>query len=130
MRIAASTHMGRISPLLDVAERFLVLEIEGGRQVRRDEFLVQETGLGERARRIAALGATVLICGAVSRPLEAMLSTTVRLVPNTCGPVEEVIQAFLSGRLDEQSFLMPGCRGRRRRFRGGRGRGGPGKGRR
>jgi predicted Fe-Mo cluster-binding NifX family protein len=63
----------------------------------------------------------VLICGAISRPLEAMLlSAGVEVIPQTCGPVEEVLKAFMSGKLTEKAFLMPGCCGRRRRFHDGR----------
>jgi len=69
----------------------------------------------------------VLICGAISRPLEMMLvSEGMQVIPHTCGPVEDVIRAYVSGRLTDQAYLMPGCCGQRRRTRarGGRGFGG------
>jgi predicted Fe-Mo cluster-binding NifX family protein len=124
MRLAIPVHDDRVSPLLDVAERFLIVDVTG-RGERRREVAVHETSIGARARRIVELGTGVLICGAVTRPLESMLvAMGLRVIPNTCGPVEEVIAAFASGRLTDRAFLMPGCRGRRRRHRGGgRGRG-------
>jgi predicted Fe-Mo cluster-binding NifX family protein len=97
-----------------------VVDVEDGKELRRREECVEKTEPVARAKRVAALGIQVLICGAISQPLEAMLAAAgVRVIPNTCGPVEDVLGAFLSGRLTEQAFLMPGCCGRRR-FRGGR----------
>jgi hypothetical protein len=61
------------------------------------------------------------ICGGISWPLEVMLlSARVEVIPQTCGSVEDVLKAFMSGRLTEQAFVMPGCCGRRRRFHASR----------
>ena len=122
MKIAISTWLDRVSPVLDVAKHFLLVEAEHGEELGRRDMPVEETDLSTRAKRIAKLHPDVLICGAISRPFEAMLgSVGIRVIPNTCGPVEEVLRAFLSSELTEQAFLMPGCCGRRRRFCGGRG---------
>jgi predicted Fe-Mo cluster-binding NifX family protein len=126
MRIVIPTWRGRISPVFDVARRLLLVDSQDGRQVRREETVVAEAEPLAVAKRVAELGTGVLICGAISRPLEAMLvSAGVRVIPQTCGPVEAVLQAFLAGQLTEQAFLMPGCCGRRRRFRHQGGRRGP-----
>ena len=127
MRTAIPISDGRISPVFDAAKRLLLVDIENGREVWRTEQIVEEPELGPRARRVAEFGAEVLICGAISRPLEAMLlSAGVEVIPQTCGPVEDVLKAFISGRLTEQAYVMPGCCGRRRRFRGGPSEVGPG----
>jgi len=121
MRVTTPISDGRISPVFDVARRLPLVDIEDKREVRRTEELLEESELVSRARRVAELGADVLICGAISRPLEAMLlSAGVEVIPQTCGPVEDVIRAFVSGQLTEQAFVIPGCCGHRRRFRGGR----------
>jgi predicted Fe-Mo cluster-binding NifX family protein len=120
MRTAISIADGRVSPVFDVARRLLLVDIDSGREVRRTEEVLEEPELAARARRVADLGAQVLICGAISRPLEAkLLSAGVEVIPQTCGPVEDVLGAFASGRLTEQAFVIPGCCGHRRRFRGG-----------
>lgn len=112
--------------MFDVARHLLLVDSQDGRQVRREETVVAETEPLARAKRVAELGTGVLICGAISRPLEAVLvSAGVCVIPQTCGPVEDVLRAFLSGQLTAQAFLMPGCCGRRRGFRHRRGRGGP-----
>jgi predicted Fe-Mo cluster-binding NifX family protein len=119
MKLAIPTWNSRVSPVFDVAQRLLVVTLDGDGEVGRAEAAIQETQLADRAKRVTQLGVDVLICGAISMPLEAMLvSTGMRVIPHTCGTVEEVLQAFASGRLTDETFLMPGCCGRRRRFRG------------
>ena len=119
MRVAIPTWTGRVSPVFDVARLLLVVDINDGAEVSRNEAIIEETQLVPRTRRVTQLGVNVLICGAISMPLEAMLvSAGVRVIPHTCGTVEEVLQAFASGGLTDERFLMPGCCGRRRRFRG------------
>jgi len=117
---------GRISPVLDVAGHLILVELDEGREVRRGSVRLTERGLFGRVRELAALAPDVLICGAVSWRLESELSGTgMQIIPHACGPVEEVLAAFRTGRLTEEAFLMPGCRGRGRRMRSrfGRGRG-------
>ena len=98
-----------------------MVDINDAAEVSRNEAIIEETQLVPRTRRVTQLGVNVLICGAISMPLETMLvSAGVRVIPHTCGTVEEVLQAFASGRLTDETFLMPGCCGRRRRFRGHR----------
>jgi predicted Fe-Mo cluster-binding NifX family protein len=126
VKVAIPTWNGRVSPVLDVARHLLVVDVETNAEVARREVGLDETHLAVRSKRICELGVEVLICGALSRPLEAMLTSAgMRLIPQTCGPVEDVLQAFLAGQLASEAFLMPGCCGRRRRFRGGRRQGGP-----
>lgn len=121
MRIAISTADERISPVFDVAGRLLVVDVTGDRELRRTEVLLEDGALAARARQVADLSVQVLICGAISRPLELMLASAgVQVRPHTCGEVEEILHAFCSGQLTEEAFVMPGCCGRRRRFRGGR----------
>lgn len=126
MRVAIPISDGRISPVFDAARRLVLVDIEDGRDVGRTEERLEEADLSRRARRVAELGVDVLICGAISRPLEAMLlSAGVEVVPQTCGQAEDVLGTFLSGELTDEAFLMPGCCGRRRRFHGGRSEAGP-----
>ena len=124
MRVAMPVWSDRISPVFDVAQRLLVVELDGGSEQGREEMPLTET---DPFRRTAALGranVNVLICGGISRPLEQMLvASGVEVIAQTCGPVEAVLGAFQSGELSQPRFLMPGCCGRRR-FRGGRGFGG------
>ena len=114
---------GRISPVFDVAGRLLLVDFDNGVEVGREEEALDQRDPSGRVRRLAQLGPDVLICGAISRPLELMLMAAgVQVIPQTCGPVDAVLQAFATGRMDPQTFLMPGCFGRRRGRRHGQAR--------
>jgi len=122
MRIAVPSWAGTVSPVFDVARRLLVVDVQGGVEVRRLEESLGETHVLGRATHVARLGVEVLICGAISWPLErALAAAGVEVIAHICGDVEEVIRAYLSGRLAGDAFLMPGCRGCRYRWRHGRG---------
>ncbi len=134
MRIAIPVWSGRVSPVFDVAGQLVLADVDAGTEVARQARALEETDPAGRTRRLVQLGTDVLICGAISRPLEAMLTAAgIQVVAQTCGPAEEVLEAFVSGQMDAPAFRMPGCRGRRRQFRraggAGRGRGGQGGGR-
>lgn len=115
MKLMVPTLRGRISPVLDVARNFLLVDTEGDENTRHQELLVENIQITSRAKKIVDLGTQVLICGAISWPLESLLvSAGVQVIPNTCGVVEEVVEVFLSGRFTRHAFLMPGCCGKRR----------------
>lgn len=127
MKIAIPYWQGRVSPVLDVAGQLLVVDLEAGREVSRKDASLVAAGPLERARELRQAGAEMLICGAISRQLEVALEAAgVQVIPHICGPVEEVLAAFISGELNQDAFLMPGCCGRRRfgAFGTGRRRGG------
>lgn len=97
----------------------MLVDVEDDTQVRREEVGIEDTEPSLRAKRIAELGVNTLVCGAISTPLETSLaSVDVQVIPHACGPVDVVLAAFLAGRLADDAFLMPGCRGRRGHIRG------------
>ena len=107
--------------MFDVAGKVLLVEVVNGREQARQEVALAVAEPQARANLLAELGTDVLICGAISWPLELAASVAgVKVIPQTCGEVEQVLAAFITGRLTQDAFLMPGCRGRRRRFQGGR----------
>jgi len=124
MKVAIPTWQGRVSPVLDVAGRFLLVDLDAGREVVREETSLAPVGPLERARQLHQMGAETVVCGAVSRPLEVALDAVgVRVIPQMCGQVEDVLAAFISGQLNQDKFLMPGCCRRRRGNQAGRRRG-------
>ena len=83
---------------------------QGNSEKERKEVRIDETGLALRCKRMVQLDVQVLICGAISRPLEeALAPEAVRIIPNTCGSVDQVLEAFRLGKLTDKTFLMPGC---------------------
>lgn len=124
MRIGITIWNGRISPVLDVARHLLVVERGSDWEPTRRELALDDERVAPRAAQLAALDLDVLICGAVSQPMEAILTASgMTVVARICGPVEEVLAAFAAGDLsDRPEFTMPGCgRRRQRRCRGGTG---------
>lgn len=121
MLVAIPVWKGRVSPVFDVAGRVLLVELDGSTETaRREEPLAEET-LDRRAERIAHWGATTLICGAISRPFEALLvSRGIEVIPRVCGGVEDVLGAIRTGDLYSEQFAMPGCCGQRRCHQRGR----------
>ena len=124
MKVAVPVWQGRVSPVFDVAGQLLLVELADNREVARSSQTVAETTAEERARKVAKIGVETLICAGISQSLETSLADHgVRVVARICGNVEEVLAAFVAGRLREERFAMPGCCGqRRRRHRGGCGR--------
>jgi predicted Fe-Mo cluster-binding NifX family protein len=120
MRIAISEWHGRVSPVLDFAGNLVLIDIETNREIRREERPLGQTDSLFRAREISNLGADILICGAVSAPLEAGLASSgLRVVGFICGSIDDVVAAFLKGELAGPGFRMPGCRRWRGRLQQG-----------
>ena len=131
MKIAIAVHDNMVSSVFDFAGQILVAEtasqdINASRRI--DLPVDNDSG---RVSRLVEAGVNVLICGAISRCLASMIMASgIEIVPFVSGNAEQVLQAYLNGRLGEVEFLQPGCgRGARRGFRGGCGRGQAGKGR-
>ncbi|MGB9625838.1 MAG: NifB/NifX family molybdenum-iron cluster-binding protein [Phycisphaerae bacterium] len=123
MRIAIPQWQGRVSPVFDAASNLLLIDFEDGREVRRREVTLTATDPVKRAEQVVQFPPDVLICGAISWPLElALRSAGVRVVSQICGQVDEVMRSFLLGDIENDHFRMPGCCGRRR-FRERRGKG-------
>ncbi len=118
MKVAVPHWQARISPVFDVAENVLVVELRGSDRGKQHNVSLHGETMHERAAELSATGADVLICGAISRPLETAISAAgIEVIPQTCGDVDQVLKAFAKGELNGDAFLMPGCCGRRRRLR-------------
>ncbi len=74
MRIGVPIWGDRVSPVLDAAERLVVIEAGEGSRAERREVSLKGRAVVRRAAAISELKLDVLICGAVSRPLAEMLA--------------------------------------------------------
>jgi predicted Fe-Mo cluster-binding NifX family protein len=75
-------------------------------------------GSHERAKRLADMGVKLLVCGAISWPLEALLvASGIQVIPLICGDIEDVISALRDGAIDDGRLAMPGCCCKRRHGR-------------
>ncbi|MBN2525229.1 MAG: hypothetical protein JXR76_02465 [Deltaproteobacteria bacterium] len=113
-----STDEARIAPLLDVATQFVIVKRNGEGTYQRRVVSISDLELCAKVRRIVSTRADILVCGAVSWTMEAMVTASgMTLLPNTCGQLDDVIYAVFNGTLTERNFLMPGCPGRQYRNR-------------
>jgi predicted Fe-Mo cluster-binding NifX family protein len=109
MKVVIPVSFGRVSTVFDFARNLLLIEYEDGRELSRSELAVEEDLPLSRARRLQRLGARVLICGAISRPLaEHLTASGVDIIPFVSGPVEEVLAGYAAGEIESARFLMPG----------------------
>jgi predicted Fe-Mo cluster-binding NifX family protein len=109
MKVAIPHWQGRISPLFDAADNLLLVDIEDGRELKRNRFNLKSSDPHRRAEEVSRLGADMLLCGAVSRELEtALRGNGVQVVAFICGDVDGVVDALLCGRLSDARFRMPG----------------------
>lgn len=126
MKVAVTVWEDTVSTVCDFSSRLLVFDVMGG-EVKNRAFIPFETGImPERMNQFEALGIKVLLCGAISRPLERMIRASgVKVIPCLRGSIEEVLRAYLDGGLSDARFILPGfgpgtsCVRGRRRHRGG-----------
>jgi predicted Fe-Mo cluster-binding NifX family protein len=114
MKVSLPYWQGRISPVFDEASCLVLVELHEGREMRREMRTLIHAEPWQRVREMIRTGTQVLICGMISRSLEMALSDAGMLViPCICGPVEDVLSAFINGQLDRGAYTMPGCRWKR-----------------
>ena len=120
MKVAMPVWNERIAPLFDVCRKVCVAEVDAGRVVAVSEAELRQGEPSGKALQLQELGVSVLICGAISRPVQHMVAArNIQVIPFISGFETEVIQAWLKGSLDDSSYAMPGCCGRRKRCRVG-----------
>ena len=118
MKVAIPYWQGRVSPVFDVAQNLLLADVENGQVIKRVNIMLNNSDSYNRAQHILQLGAETVICGAISESFEISLqSVGVRVLSNVCGPIEDILKAFINKTLANSDFLMPGFNTRRRRHR-------------
>ena len=111
MRIAVPIWDDKVSPVLDTAAKLLILEESDREKTSRTEADLKEYDISRRCYRIRMLEVDVLICGAVSRSFADLLKAAgIDIISGLSGDIEDILQAYFSGTLNQSKFLMPGCR--------------------
>ncbi len=120
MKTAFSYWDGRIAPVFDTARKLHLVEVEAGRIVAETREALPEEFSVQKTLWLVGLGVDTLVCGAISRPLHAMVAAYgIQVVPFIAGDLREVVGSWLAGGLGGDMFSMPGCRGRGHgRFKG------------
>ena len=94
---------GRISPVYGLAKEILLVEVEDGREVCRERRALNGDPPTRRGRRLADLGVDTLICGGITATqVEFLHAVGIAVVGQAAGPVDQVIQEYINGRLDDR----------------------------
>ncbi len=118
MKAAFSTWDERIAPVFDVARYVLLVSDDGS---ETEAITLPDGSPNRKVQALAERGVDVLVCGAISRQVEGIVHAhNIRLIPFVSGQLDQVVEAWHKGELDEAAYAMPGCCGRRQRRRRGR----------
>jgi predicted Fe-Mo cluster-binding NifX family protein len=108
--IAVPNCQGRVSPVFDVAARLTLVRLKGEAELERKEVVLFEKQPDGIVRNLRELGVKVLVCGAISQGLQAVLELVgIQVLAQVCGKIEAVVAAYRTGRLNRPEFIMPGC---------------------
>ena len=125
MKLAIPIYNSNVSNVFDFAHRLLLVEIENGKEANRSEVALNSPLLPQRVGQLKNIEVDVLVCGAISRVLANMVTTSgIQVLPYVTGSIDDVLKAYLAGQLVKPEFAMPGCwSGARKGFgrRGGQG---------
>jgi predicted Fe-Mo cluster-binding NifX family protein len=109
MKVALTVWEDTVSTVCDFSSRLLVFDVIG-HEVKNKSFVpFKNDHFPSKVNQLEALGVDVLLCGAISRPLERMIcSSGVKVIPWLRGFIEEVIAAYLVDGLSDDRFILPG----------------------
>jgi predicted Fe-Mo cluster-binding NifX family protein len=110
VKAAFATWQGRIAPLFDTSRQAWIVECLRGRIVSEQSQSLKDPSPVGKAMCLVEWEVSALICGAISRQLQAMVSAHgIRVIPFVSGDLRQVIQAWLEGRIQDGQYKMPGC---------------------
>jgi predicted Fe-Mo cluster-binding NifX family protein len=119
MKMALTVWGDRISPVFDAAQTLLVVEIENTQIINRHYEPFYPEFPSRLAAMLAEMDVAVLICGAISEtPANILEANGIKLIPFITGDAGKVIDAYANDVSTMPTFLMPGCRHKRRRHAG------------
>jgi predicted Fe-Mo cluster-binding NifX family protein len=120
MKIAMPIWENCVSTVLDFSETLLIVDIEG-KEIKGESCV--NWSLCNDTMKLSLMqeeGVTVLLCGAVSKPMQIMLeSSGIDLISCLRGSKDMILQAYLAGNLHEDRFRLPGSSVKRCRKRSG-----------
>lgn len=114
-KIAIPAFNNRISPLFDVSGRFVIFKTDD--RTIDERYCIDTSGNSgfEKIERLCVESVNVIICSAISKYFAEYITVKgMDLFPGVIGDVDDVIKAYLSDNLTEDTYSMPGCRNRRR----------------
>jgi predicted Fe-Mo cluster-binding NifX family protein len=118
MKTAFTVWNDRIAPLFDVAGEIHVVESEAGNIMAQSRVSLDDPMPALKIRRLADMGVQMLVCGAISRSAQSMVTAYgIELAAFVNGDLDTVIDAWLCDELFADVLRMPGCNSRFQRGR-------------
>jgi predicted Fe-Mo cluster-binding NifX family protein len=110
MKLAMPVWNDCISTVLDFSDCLLVVDSESGIIHNRSMVSFAGVTMMEKVARLRELGIQVLLCGALSRSMERMITASgIKIISFLRGNVNDVLNAYFEGRLFGPVFMLPGC---------------------
>lgn len=117
MKIGIPEWQGRVSPVFDESRNLLLIDIENRQEVNRVKKRMLHKDPLLRAKHVMNAGVDILICGTISLALEHLLiSDGIVVIAYTCGPVNDIVNAYINQTLMHSEFTLPGCRKKRQQL--------------
>jgi predicted Fe-Mo cluster-binding NifX family protein len=118
MKVAFTEWHGRIAPLFDVAQTVLMVETVMSDTARKRIVRLPLETPETKVTFLVEQEVDVLVCGAISRQVREMAEADgIKVYPFIAGEIRDVVDAWMSNRLDQMHYSMPGCRRCRQKLR-------------
>jgi predicted Fe-Mo cluster-binding NifX family protein len=110
MRIAMPVWSDRISPVLDVARELVLVDIKRKQVMDRKILAIDGNRFSEIAYMLNRNNVDIVLCGALSDVLfNTLRRRGIRVQCWLTGEIDDILDAFISGRLRDPRYRMPGC---------------------
>ncbi|MEJ5299629.1 MAG: hypothetical protein WHS38_01420 [Thermodesulforhabdaceae bacterium] len=101
---------GIISPVCDVAKIAILVGLSSDRHIVEQEERDLPEESFSKVKSLLEWNVNELICGAISKHLYWLIeSHGIRVIPFISGSYEEVVAAWVEGKIRSNRFVMPGC---------------------
>jgi predicted Fe-Mo cluster-binding NifX family protein len=108
MKMALPSKDDKVSPAFDTAKSLLVVEFENDKELGRHEETIEDKITFSRVEYLKKLGVKILICDSVSsKSADSISDSGITVIPWITGPVDDVVKAYLDGRLPDSSLYLP-----------------------
>lgn len=109
--IAIPLHQSRVAPVLDWCSTIVLIPKNATKSWRDGERLSVKGSVFDLLRLLHSMGVSPVICGALSpNALHYGRHLGLDFICGVSGPIDEVLEAYRAGDLDQPRFRLPGCR--------------------
>jgi len=109
--VALPVYRRRVAPVLDFSHKILLINLGHDPEELTTELLWDGLSQPDRLDALSRAGVATLICGGITESFHSMLVTGgIQVIWGIAGPIDEVLEAFKSNRLNDSIFQMPGRR--------------------